>query len=160
MPIVPVIDAAPISRYQLRVAALCLLLGIIDGFENGAIAYVAPALADDLSTPLSSIGQIFAAGTIGMMCGTLIMGIVADYWGRKRAILLSVAVFGLAALGTAVAANMFALMVWRFIAGIAIGGLHPVMIACWQSISWRGIATWPWWSALSAWASAYPLARY
>jgi len=129
VPIVSVIDAAPVSRYQLRVAGLCLLVGVIDGFENGAIAYVAPALADDLSIPLGSIGQIFAAGTIGMMCGTLIMGIFADYWGRKRAILLSVAVFGVAALGTAAAADMIAIMIWRFVAGIAIGGVHPVMIA-------------------------------
>ncbi len=129
VPIVSVIDDAPVSRFQLRLAGLCLLVGIIDGVENGAIAYVAPALADDLAIPLNSIGQIFAAGTIGMMCGTLIMGIFADYWGRKRAILLSVAVFGIAALGTAAATSLSTLMAWRFIAGIAIGGVHPVMIA-------------------------------
>ncbi|RLA15906.1 MAG: 4-hydroxybenzoate transporter [Gammaproteobacteria bacterium] len=129
VPIVSVIDEAPVSRYQLFIAGLCLLVGIIDGFENGAIAYVAPALANDLSIPLGDIGQIFAAGTIGMMCGTLIMGIFADYWGRKRAILLSVAVFGVAALGTAVATDKVTIMIWRFVAGIAIGGVHPVMIA-------------------------------
>ena len=129
VPIVSVIDDAPVSRFQLRLAGLCLLVGIIDGFENGAIAYVAPALAEDLAIPLGSIGQIFAAGTIGMMFGTLIMGIFADYWGRKRAILLSVAVFGIAALGTAAATHMSTIMIWRFVAGIAIGGVHPVMIA-------------------------------
>lgn len=127
--IATVIDEAPLSRYQWRVAGLCLLVGIIDGFENGAIAYVAPALAEDLNIPLADIGRIFAAGTIGMAIGAFALGTIADLWGRRRAILLSVGIFGVAALGTAAAADMTSLMVWRFIAGVAIGGAQPVMVA-------------------------------
>jgi len=124
-----VIDEAPLSRYQWQVAALCLLVGIIDGFENGAIAYVAPALTKDLGIPLTELGKIFAAGTIGMALGAMVLGSIADLWGRKRAILLSVGIFGVAALATALAGSMNSLMFWRFIAGIAIGGAQPVMVA-------------------------------
>jgi len=124
-----IIDDAPLSRYQWRVAGLCLLVGIIDGFENSAIAYVAPALAEDLSIPLTDLGKIFAAGTIGMALGAMVLGTIADLWGRKRAILLSVGIFGVAALATAAAADMATLMFWRFVAGIAIGGAQPVMVA-------------------------------
>ncbi|MBL4622450.1 MAG: MFS transporter, partial [Immundisolibacteraceae bacterium] len=124
-----VIDEAPLSRYQWRVAGLCLLVGIVDGFENGAIAYVAPALTEDLGIPLSDLGKIFAAGTFGMALGAMVLGSVADLWGRKRAILLSVGIFGVAALATAAAGSMTTLMFWRFVAGIAIGGAQPVMVA-------------------------------
>ncbi|RLA17177.1 MAG: hypothetical protein DRQ60_02700, partial [Gammaproteobacteria bacterium] len=107
-----IIDDAPLSRYQWRVAGLCLLVGIIDGFENGAIAYVAPALAEDLNIPLTDLGKIFAAGTIGMAIGAMVLGSIADLWGRKLAILLSVGIFGVAALATAAAADMATLMFW------------------------------------------------
>ncbi|MEC9340809.1 MAG: MFS transporter, partial [Pseudomonadota bacterium] len=124
-----VIDAAPLSRYQWRVALLCVLVGVIDGFENGVVAYVAPALAADLSIAVPALGQVFAAGTLGMACGTMILGSVGDLWGRKRAVLLSVLVFGVAALATAAAQTIGELMLWRFVAGIAIGGAQPVMVA-------------------------------
>ncbi len=129
VPVVTVIDEARLSRYQWQVAGLCLLVGIIDGFENGAIAYVAPALVDDLNIPLSDLGKIFAAGTIGMAVGAMLLGNIADRWGRKQAILLSVGIFGVAALATAAAGDMSTLIFWRFVAGIAIGGAQPVMVA-------------------------------
>lgn len=127
--IVSVIDNAPLSRYQWQVAGLCLLVGLIDGFENGAIAYVAPALSANLGIKLPDMGKIFAAGTVGMALGALVLGIIGDGWGRKRAIILSVALFGVAALATAAATSLTSLMAWRFVAGIAIGGAQPVMVA-------------------------------
>ena len=127
--ITEVIDNAPLSRYQWGVAGLCLLVGIIDGFENGAIAYVAPALTEDLDIALTDMGKIFSAGTIGMAIGAMVLGSIADRWGRKLAILLSVGIFGVAALATAAAGSMTTLIIWRFIAGIAIGGAQPVMVA-------------------------------
>jgi len=124
-----IIDDAPLSRYQWRVAGLCLLVGIVDGFENGAIAYVAPALAEDLSIPLGDIGKIFPAGTFGMAIGAMLLGNIADLWEHKRAILLSVGIFGVAAKAAAAAESMTTLMIWRFVAGITIGGAQPVMVA-------------------------------
>jgi AAHS family 4-hydroxybenzoate transporter-like MFS transporter len=127
--VMAVIDGARFSRYQWQVVALCLLVGLIDGFENGVIAYVAPALTADLGIGLPAMGNIFAAGTVGMAVGSLLLGVVADRWGRKRAVVLSVAVFGVAALATAASTTLFELMACRFVAGIAIGGAQPVMVA-------------------------------
>lgn len=127
--VMAVIDGARFSRYQWQVVALCLLVGLIDGFENGVIAYVAPALTADLGIGLPAMGSIFAAGTVGMALGSLLLGVVADRWGRKRAVVLSVAVFGVAALATAASTSLLGLMTWRFVAGIAIGGAQPVMVA-------------------------------
>ena len=127
--VMAVIDGARFSRYQWQVVALCLLVGLIDGFENGVIAYVAPALTADLGIGLPAMGNIFAAGTVGMGLGSLLLGVVADRWGRKLAVVLSVAVCGVAALATAASTSLFELMVCRFVAGIAIGGAQPVMVA-------------------------------
>ena len=127
--VMAVIDGARFSPYQWQVVALCLLVGLIDGFENGVIAYVAPALSADLGIGLPAMGSIFAAGTVGMAIGSLLLGLVADRWGRKRAVIVSVAVFGVAALATAASTTLAALMACRFVAGIAIGGAQPVMVA-------------------------------
>lgn len=127
--VMAVIDGARFSPFQWRVVALCLLVGLIDGFENGVIAYVAPALLGDFGLSLPAMGNIFAAGTVGMAIGCLTMGGLADRWGRKTAVVASVAVFGVAALGTAASTGLVELMLWRFMAGIAIGGAQPVMIA-------------------------------
>jgi AAHS family 4-hydroxybenzoate transporter-like MFS transporter len=127
--VMAVIDGARFSRYQWQVVGLCLLVGLIDGFENGVIAYVAPALTADLGIGLPAMGNIFAGGTVGMAVGSLLLGVMADRWGRKRAVVLSVAVFGVAALATAASTSLAQLMACRFVAGIAIGGAQPVMVA-------------------------------
>jgi AAHS family 4-hydroxybenzoate transporter-like MFS transporter len=63
------IDANGLSRPQIIVVLLCGLVAILDGADSTSIAIAASTIADLLNFPMSALGLIFAAGTLGAMLG-------------------------------------------------------------------------------------------
>jgi AAHS family 4-hydroxybenzoate transporter-like MFS transporter len=124
-----VIDAAPISRFQILSIVLCGLVAILDGFDTQAIAFVAPLIARTWSLDVSALGPIFGAGLLGLTIGALAFGPVADRLGRRRVILVSTAVFGLFSLLTVAAHDFTTLFTCRLLTGIGLGGAMPNIIA-------------------------------
>jgi len=61
------IDERPLSRFQIRVFALCGLIMLLDGFDALCMRFLAPAIVDDLGIPLRTFGPVFAASLIGLM---------------------------------------------------------------------------------------------
>jgi AAHS family 4-hydroxybenzoate transporter-like MFS transporter len=117
------------SGFHLRIVLLCGLVAMLDGFDTQAIAYVAPRIASDWSLPPSSFGPVFGIGLLGLALGAFVFSPVADRFGRKRIILLSVLIFGLFALLTAQAATFGQLLLLRFLTGLGLGGAMPNIIA-------------------------------
>jgi AAHS family 4-hydroxybenzoate transporter-like MFS transporter len=60
-----------------------------------------------------------------MTFGALLMGLLGDHLGRKVAVGLSVALFGLFTLATASAESYNELLVYRFLTGLGVGGGIP-----------------------------------
>lgn len=123
------VDNAPLGNLQLRVALLCGIIAMLDGFDTQSIAFVAPTLKDLWSIDAGAFGPIFGAGLLGLMVGQLILGPLADRIGRRPVILLCTAWFGAFALFTAFAENWTTLLVLRFLTGIGLGGAMPNIIA-------------------------------
>ena len=73
---------------------LCALVVLLDGLDTQVIGYLGPALAAEWKIPPAVLGPVFSAGLVGLMGGLLTLGPLADVWGRKRTILVSVALFG------------------------------------------------------------------
>lgn len=127
--VVNAIDTAGLGKLQLRVALLCGIIAMLDGFDTQSIAFVAPTLKDLWSIDAGAFGPIFGAGLFGLMVGQLILGPLADRIGRRPIILLSTAWFGAFALMTAWADSWNAMLALRFLTGIGLGGAMPNIIA-------------------------------
>ncbi|MGH3899651.1 MAG: MFS transporter [Pseudonocardiaceae bacterium] len=67
------------------------------------------------------IGAVVSAMTLGAMLGSLSSGSPADRYGRRGNLLASGVIFIVAALGTGLAPSVTALILFRFILGLAIG---------------------------------------
>lgn len=119
------LDAKPLSNLQLRVIALCWLVNILDGFDLLAISFAAPAISKSWHLDPQTLGIVFSSGLVGMTIGSLLLGPMADCIGRRRMIILAVAVLGLSTLATASAASVGPLMLLRLMTGVAIGALLP-----------------------------------
>jgi AAHS family 4-hydroxybenzoate transporter-like MFS transporter len=123
------IDERPVSRFQLTVAGLCALIVFVDGFDAQAMGFVAPALTAALGIPRSVLGPVISSGLVGMMFGALVSGPVADRIGRKPVLVAAALVFGVGSLLTATAQSVEALMAFRVLTGLGMGGAMPNAIA-------------------------------
>jgi MFS transporter, AAHS family, 4-hydroxybenzoate transporter len=124
-----VIDGGRFGGFQWMVASWCFVLVTLDGFDNGAIGFVAPVIAKEWGTNMPAFGSVFGAGLFGLMLGALASGPLADRFGRKLVVLTSTLVFSVFALSTTLAHSIEQLWILRFLTGIGVGGLMPNSIA-------------------------------
>lgn len=123
-----IIDNAKISSYQVVVLVLCFMTVLVDGFDTAVIGYIAPALRQEWGLAPKQLAPAFGAGLLGLLVGSLVFGPVADAFGRKRVLLVSVLIFGVATLASALSTSIEVLTIMRFVTGIGLGGAMPTCI--------------------------------
>ncbi len=111
------------------VTAASFAIVMVDGYDTLMISYIAPLLARGWRLKPTQIGDIFASGYFGAIVGALLMGALADRWGRKRVLAAAMALAGLATLACAAAPDFRTLLVLRFVSGVALGGALPAVIS-------------------------------
>src|SRR3989440_7448828 len=111
-----------IGPLQIRVAAICTLVQMCDGYDVNSIGVTVPALTHAWNLPGPAFTQAFLWSSIGIMVGALSAGPIGDRIGRKPLLLASLTVFGLASLLSAFAGSLAMLSVLRFFTGMGIGG--------------------------------------
>ena len=114
-----------IGGLQIRVAALCTLIQICDGYDINAVAWAVPSLTHVWNLPGPAFTTAFLWSSIGILVGALSGGPIGDRVGRKPLLLASVTIFGLASLLSAFAPSLTVLTVLRFFTGLGIGGAFP-----------------------------------
>ena len=110
---------------QIRVAALCALVQICDGYDINSVGVTVPQLTHAWSLPGPAFTQAFLWSSIGIMVGALSAGPIGDRIGRKPLLLASLTIFGLASIASAFAGSLLFLTVARFFTGLGIGGAMP-----------------------------------
>lgn len=123
------IERGGVGRFHYELLALCGALLILDGFDTQAIGYVAPAIVREWNVGRAELGPIFSSGLAGLMLGAFLFGPVADRYGRKPTIVLCAIIFGVFTIACALAGSVDQLMLFRFIAGLGLGGAMPNAIA-------------------------------
>ena len=118
-----VVDNARLQPVSTLVLTLCLMVATSDGFDNQALAFTAPAIASGWGIKMASFAPVFSAGLFGLLLGSMLFGTLADRFGRRRMLIASAGVFGLATLATPFVPDVDTLMIVRFIGGLGIGGV-------------------------------------
>jgi AAHS family 4-hydroxybenzoate transporter-like MFS transporter len=122
-------SAGPPVSNVLRITLVCFAVSMIDGFDTLMLSFVAPLLAKSLQIDHASLGRVFGAGFVGTVLGSLIVGPLADRFGRRQMLLLALAVTGIFTLGCAFATSATMLAALRFIGGLGMGGAIPPVAA-------------------------------
>ncbi|MGI9259934.1 MAG: MFS transporter, partial [Gammaproteobacteria bacterium] len=123
------LNNAKFGAYQISVMAICFGIAALDGFDTQSIAFVAPALLHTWGVSPASFGPLFGIGLFGTLIGSVVLGSLADRYGRKPLILISTATFGVMSLACATADSIEILGFYRFVAGLGLGGAIPNLVA-------------------------------
>jgi MFS transporter, AAHS family, 4-hydroxybenzoate transporter len=119
------IDTQPFSRYQWRVLLLCFLVVAVDGLSTASIGFIAPSMAANWHVSSAALAPVMSAALLGLAIGALVAGPMADRFGRKNVIVLSVMTFGISSLVAASAGSLLTMEVLRFGAGLGLGAAMP-----------------------------------
>ena len=114
---------------QIRVAVICGLIQMCDGYDVGSIGWAVPSLTHAWQIAPPAFAIAFLWSNIGVMVGALSAGPIGDRLGRKPLLLISVALFGLGSLASAVAPSLGFLAGTRFITGAGIAGAFAGTVA-------------------------------
>jgi AAHS family 4-hydroxybenzoate transporter-like MFS transporter len=107
---------------QLRVALLCALVQLCDGYDLNSVAWAVPSLIHAWHLPPSTFTTAFLWSSVGIMAGALSAGPIGDRFGRRPLLLVSLTIFGVASLLSAFVGSLGILTVLRFFTGLGIGG--------------------------------------
>ncbi|PLY07744.1 MAG: MFS transporter [Desulfuromonas sp.] len=122
-------DELPFSLYQIWVCLICFSVVFFDGFDLTVIGVTIPKMAAHLNASPAEIGAAVSAGQMGPMIGAVVIGMLADRLGRKKSMFFSALVFGFFTFMIAHVSSVTELAIYRFLAGIGMGGAIPNALA-------------------------------
>ncbi|HEY1749370.1 MAG TPA: MFS transporter [Xanthobacteraceae bacterium] len=123
------LDERGFGPFQIRMLIWTVILGMIDGYDIGAIAFAAPHLVRDWHLQPSDLKWVLTASNIGVLFGSQLMGFVGDRYGRKTALIASNLLFGVLTFAAAYSTDLTQMFWLRFFAGFGIGGVIPNIVA-------------------------------
>ncbi len=118
-----------ISSYQIGVCVLCFLVTLLDGLDLTVVGVAIPKIAEFLHTKPGAFGIAMSASSVGAVIGSVVLGMAADRFGRKWMLSVSAFIFGLFTLLTVWITSVGELTLFRFIAGLGLGGAIPNALA-------------------------------
>jgi SP family arabinose:H+ symporter-like MFS transporter len=129
------------NSYLLKSTVVAALGGLLFGFDTAVISGTTSNLTQVYHLTPDLLGITVSAALIGTILGAMFAGIPGDKYGRRDSLRVMAVLYIVSALGCAFAWNWPALVVFRFIGGLGIGGssvLGPMYIAEIAPASWRG----------------------
>lgn len=137
-----ILDASPLSRYQL--IAIAVLMGVngLDGFDAFAINFASPGLAAEWGVAKDTLGVVKSMNLIGMAFGALFIAPMADRFGRRPVILACTTLLAVSMIACAFVESVFTMCVWRVITGLGIGAMLAAITATAAEMSnakWRAL---------------------
>lgn len=101
--------------------AISALGGMLFGYDIGVISGAILFITNEFSLSPGREEVVVSSVLVGSLVGAAVGGILADRFGRRRLLVFTAGVFGVGALGAALAPDTGSLIVARIVAGTAIG---------------------------------------
>jgi len=122
-----VVQDGEVKSQHVKLLVCIALALIIDAMKPATLAFVVPGVAVEYRLSRSVVALLPLAGLSGTMAGSYVWGWLADFFGRRAAILLAALMF----IGTAICGTMPSFrwnLVMCFLMGLAAGGMLPIAL--------------------------------
>lgn len=110
------------SRWYLaRVCLVATLGGLLFGYDTGVISDAIGFLTGHFQLDQHTEGWAMSCAIFGCALGVSLAGVIGDWLGRKKLLILSGVLFAISSLGTALPQSLTVFILFRIIGGIGIG---------------------------------------
>ncbi|HJD90758.1 MAG TPA: MFS transporter, partial [Corynebacterium urealyticum] len=137
------IDNTRMSGYQWLIIAVAAFVNALDGYDLVAMAFSANAVTEEFDLSGSTLGWLLASALIGVGVGAVALAPLADRFGRKRLIVISLVITLAGLIATGFSSSVPELFVYRVITGIGVGGVLAcvtVLTSEFSNLRFRGLA--------------------
>ncbi len=121
-----------LNALLVKSTVVAALGGLLFGFDTAVISGATAALKSLFHLSPTLLGVTVASALWGTVLGAMVAGVLGDRYGRRDSLRVIALWYVISALGCAAAWNWDALLAFRFVGGLAIGGssvLGPMYIA-------------------------------
>jgi benzoate transport len=122
-------DNQRVSRYGRKAVFAATLGYAMDGFDLQILGFALPAITVGLGLSTTEAGALATITLVGTVAGAMVLGAVADRYGRVRVLTYSIVLFAVFTALTALSRGFAEMAVFRFIAGVGIGGEYGIGMA-------------------------------
>ncbi|MCB9412818.1 MAG: MFS transporter [Actinobacteria bacterium] len=126
MPLGKALDGARFSRLHRKFWLLAALGIMLDGFDFFIIGVANPLIAQEFDATAWQTGLVSSAAIVGAIFGAAFLGPLGDKLGRRRIFHYDLVMFAVFSIGCMVAWDLWSLIGFRFLLGIAIGLDYPI----------------------------------
>src|SRR3954469_408550 len=115
-------DTAPLTKSQ-RSAILASYLGwTLDAFDFFLMVFMLSSIAKEFGTEVKPVAHGVFLTLAARPLGAFVFGLLADRFGRRPILMIDILLFSALEFASGFAPTLFALIVLRFLFGIAMGG--------------------------------------
>ena len=121
-----------LNQYLVKSTLVAALGGLMFGFDTAVISGTTSTLTQTYQLSPAWLGVTVASALWGTILGALLSGWLGEHYGRRDGLRVMAILYLISAVGCASAWNWHALVGFRFIGGLGIGGssvLGPMYIA-------------------------------
>jgi len=122
-------DEAKFRGFHRLVLLACALIIIFDGYDLAVVGIALPSIMKDMGVDATRAGFMVSAALFGMMFGNILFGTLADRIGRRRVVVICIMLFSVFTAAAGFTSNSVTFSIARFIAGVGIGGVMPIVVA-------------------------------
>ena len=130
-----------LNRYLVKSTLVGALGGLLFGFDTAVISGTTHSLTVMYNLTPQSLGLTVSIALWGTVIGAMSAGAIGQKLGGRETLRITAILYVISAIGCAFAWNWPALVIFRFIGGLGVGGssvLGPVYIAELAPAKWRG----------------------
>jgi benzoate transport len=113
----------PMHARQVLAIGILTVCTAIEGFDVYAISFAAPGIAEAWQIDRATLGIVLAMDLVGMSVGSILLGLLADRFGRKPTILACLVIMATGMWLASRAGTVVDLSATRFFTGLGVGGL-------------------------------------
>lgn len=122
-------DRLPFTGYQRRLSWILSLCFAVDAVDLAMMSYLLAPISQDLQLSIRESALAGSSVFVGVGIGATVAGFLADRLGRRRVLVYTMMLWGIASLLTALAWDLRSFILFRFITGLGLGAELPAAYA-------------------------------